>query len=117
MFVQHLECRLIIHNCMENVMNINLQTVRFKAGNELQRAVNEKVVKLFRQNKRILHADITLYHEASSNPKNKFCKIEVVIPGKTFFAKKSAGSFEQSVSDVIDALLKRCSEKGVKTTW
>lgn len=97
-------------------MNINLQTVHFKAGNELQKTVNEKVAKLFRQNKRILHADITLYHEASGNPKNKFCEIEVAVPGKTIFAKKNADNFEQSVSDVIDALLKRCADKGVKTT-
>lgn len=86
-------------------MTINIQSVHFKASEDLQNYVHEKVGKLFDHNDKIIRADVTL-SEDGSGPANQFCEIRLVVPGHDHFAKKGAATYEKAVHDTVDTLLK-----------
>jgi len=85
---------------------IVLQSVQFKASVQLEEFVNEKVSKLFEQDKSIIRADVTLFEGASGNPKNQFCEIEISVAGQNHFVKKNNESYEESVLDAVKTLQK-----------
>ncbi|TNE64841.1 MAG: 30S ribosomal protein S30 [Bacteroidetes bacterium] len=86
-------------------MNINIQSVHFKASDKLHNHVFDKVQKLFDHNEKIIRADVTLFEEGNGQP-TQFCEIKLVIPGIDHIAKKGAATYEQAVSDTVDTLQK-----------
>ncbi len=87
-------------------MNINLQSVHFKASAELEAFVQEKIGKLFEQNSEIIRADVILSEGASGNPENKWCEVTLSIPGNNHVVKKNADMYEKSIADAVSALQK-----------
>ena len=87
-------------------MKIVIQSVHFKASPQLEDFVNKKAAKLFRQNDRIVRADVTLYKGANGNPRNEFCEIRLLVPGNDYFVKKNSSTYEESVPDAVQALQK-----------
>ncbi|MBK9336397.1 MAG: ribosome-associated translation inhibitor RaiA [Lewinellaceae bacterium] len=85
-------------------MNINIQSVHFKASDDLQAHVQEKVSKLFEHNDKIIRADVTLFEDGGA-PDNQYCEIRLIVPGHDHLAKKGAGTYEKAVHDTVDALL------------
>jgi len=85
---------------------ITLQSVRFKASEQLKKFVNEKVSKLFEQDESIIRADVALYEGESGNHENQFCTIQLIVPGENPVVKKNSGSYEKSVIDAVNALQK-----------
>ena len=94
--------------------NITFQSVHFELSRELEDFVNEKVAKLFEQDDSIIRADVILREEASSNPKNKLCEIQLSVPGENHFIKKNSESFEKSVLTAIAGLQKILRRKKTK---
>lgn len=86
-------------------MTINIQSVHFKASDELQDYVQEKVGKLFDHSDKIIRADVTL-SEDGGGPENQFCEIRLIIPGHDHIAKKGAATYEKAVHGTVDTLLK-----------
>lgn len=86
-------------------MQINLQTLKFDARQELKDYVNDKVGKLAQYDDKIIRADVTLSTN-SDNVENKVCEIRLVVPGNDDFVKKSATTFEEAIHSCVDILQK-----------
>ncbi len=94
-------------------MQINLQTLKFDARQELKEYVNEKVGKLAHFDDKIISADVTLSTNGD-NVENKICEIRLVVPGYDDFVKKNAATFEEAIHssvDVLQKILRRKKEK------
>jgi putative sigma-54 modulation protein len=87
-------------------MSIRIQSIDFKADQELIDFVNEKVGKLFTMTNDIIRADVALFLESKGNLENKSCRIQLIIPGYDHFVEKNASSFEAAVIECVDVLLK-----------
>jgi len=87
-------------------MKINLQTLKFKAKDELINFVNEKVGKLSRFDDKIISADVTLSLDGANIPENKICDIRLIVPGNDDFVKRNAATFEEAIQSCVDILQK-----------
>jgi putative sigma-54 modulation protein len=92
-------------------MNITFKSIHFKASEELENFVRDKVEKLFQQNERIIRADITLYEDAKGKLKSQFCEITLSLPGENLFTKKNDIKFEQATLAAVEALRKMMRRK------
>lgn len=94
-------------------MQINLQTLKFTAKQELKDFVNEKVGKLSLFDDKIIRADVTL---SSNNGivENKVCDIRLIVPGNDDFVTKSASTFEEAIHTCVDVLQKVLKRKKIK---
>lgn len=86
-------------------MNVNIQSIRFKASEKLQAHVDEKVRKLLDLNNRITRADVTLFEDGGA-PANQHCEIKLSVPGNEHIVKKGAPTYEKAVTDAVTALQK-----------
>jgi putative sigma-54 modulation protein len=86
-------------------MIINIQSVHFKASEDLQQHVQDKVRKLFDHNDKIIRADVKLFEEGNGVA-TQYCEIRLVIPGDDHIAKKGAATYEKAVLDTVDTLRK-----------
>ncbi len=84
-------------------MKINLQTLHFKASDDLKNLVEEKVSKLDRFNSSIISAEVILTDEGD-RLLNKTCDIRLIIPGNDDMVKKSAATFEEALSEAVNTL-------------
>jgi len=87
-------------------MKINLQSLHFKASDNLKEFVEEKVGRLSRYDDKIISADVTLFSDDGKNIDNKFCEIRLVVPGYDDFVKKNAASYEEATSEAVEVLQK-----------
>lgn len=87
-------------------MKVNLQSLHFKASEQLKEFINEKVGKLFHLNESIISAEVTLVANDIKIPNNKVCEIRLVVPGYDDFVKKEAASFEEAVLAAVETLQK-----------
>ena len=87
-------------------MKINLQSLHFKASDQLKNFVEEKVGKLSQLNEDILSAEVTLVANDIKIKNNKVCEIRLVVPGYDDFVKKDAESFEEAILDAVETLQK-----------
>ena len=85
-------------------MNIRIQSLHFKATEQLETFVQSKVDKLLRINDRIVTTDVTLKLEKSDKHENKVCEIRLTIPGHELFAERKCKSFEEATNEVVNAL-------------
>ena len=91
-------------------MKINLQSLHFKASDQLASFVEEKVSKLSRYDDTIISADVTLTLDGNSVD-NKICDIRLIVPGNDNFVKRNAETFEESIAGCVDTLQKILTEK------
>ena len=87
-------------------MKINLQSLHFKASDNLKELVEEKVGKLSRFDDKIISADVTLFSDDGKNIDNRVCEIRLVVPGYDDFVKRNAESFEEAIADAVETLQK-----------
>lgn len=92
-------------------MKINLQSLHFKASDQLKDFVDEKVAKLFRLNEQIISAEVTLIADDVKIATNKICEIRLVVPGYDDFVKREAASFEEAILNSVEALQKVLTRK------
>ena len=85
-------------------MNINLQSLKFKASEQLKEFVDEKVSKLIRFDEKIISADVTLTLNSANTPENKVCEIRLIVPGNDDFVSKTATTFEEAIQVCVDTL-------------
>ncbi len=95
-------------------MKINLQSLKFRAREELKNFVEGKVSKLSRYDDKIISAEVTLTLEEGKNPDNKICEIRLVVPGNDDFVKKNGTTFEEAIMSAVltlQTILQRKKEK------
>lgn len=92
-------------------MQITIQSVHFKASQQLEEFVQEKVEHLSRTNAQIISADVYLKLDNAETGENKVCEIKVLIPGKDLFAKRQCKTFEEATVEAVDALKDQLARK------
>ncbi|MGN6568767.1 MAG: HPF/RaiA family ribosome-associated protein [Flavipsychrobacter sp.] len=85
-------------------MEIIIQSPGFKASEQLEAYVREKLNKLDEHDSKIVRADVTLYLGPQSEPNNNYCEIRLEVPGADHFVKKNSATFEHSVIEAVEAL-------------
>jgi len=85
-------------------MKINVTSVHFDADKKLLDFINKRVVKLQQFDERILGAEIILKLENNMEQGNKIVEIRLEVPGNDLFARRQSKTFEEAVTEAIDAL-------------
>ncbi len=83
-------------------MDIIIQSLGFKAGENLENFTREKINSL--KHDKIVRANVTLYKGPDSNPENNYCEIRLEVPGNDPFVKKNGPYFETAISECINVL-------------
>jgi len=85
-------------------MQVNINSVHFKADKKLVAFINEKVEKLSNFYEGVIGSDVTLKLENSEFPDNKIAEIRLFIRGNDLYAKKQSKTFEEAADTAVDAL-------------
>lgn len=96
-------------------MDVIIQSLGFKAGEELESYIREKLDKL-KPNDHIIRANVTLFLGPDRATPNDYCEIRLEVPGNDLFVKESAADFEQAVDETVNKLqgiLRKQKEKQV----
>lgn len=88
-------------------MNINIQSVHFKADQSLEQFITKKVEKLGKHLDSIIGCDVTLKLESPEKPNNKIVDIRLKIKGNDLIASKQCNTFEEATDLAADALKKQ----------
>lgn len=88
-------------------MNVQINSVNFKADPKLEDFIEQKVNKLEQFYDGVLGSEVILRVDANEKPQNKISEIKLKIKGPDLFAKKQSDSFEQSTDNAVEALRKQ----------
>ncbi|MCB0806536.1 MAG: ribosome-associated translation inhibitor RaiA [Bacteroidales bacterium] len=91
-------------------MQVNINSVHFKADKKLTAFINEKVEKLSGMYEGVIGSDVILKLENTESPENKVAEIRLFIPGNDLYAKKQCKTFEEATDTAVDALKKQISK-------
>jgi ribosome hibernation promoting factor len=104
-------------NIKNQVMKVNIQSIDFKASEDLIVYAQKKVDRLFRYLDTIISCDINLKVDNADNRENKVADIRLVIPGNDLIASHRAHSFEAAISFAAEALERQIEKYKTKTTY
>lgn len=85
-------------------MNTIINTAKFTADEKLEQFINEKVSKLDRMIDRAIKCEVFLKIDKPESENNKIAEMRLYVPGNDLFVTKQADSFEQAVTECIDAM-------------
>ena len=94
-------------------MDVIIQSLGFKAGEELENYVREKLDKL-KPSDHIVRANVVLYLGPDRATPNTYCEIRLEVPGNDLFVKEHSAEFEQSVDaavNILQGMLRKQKEK------
>jgi len=94
-------------------MRVTIQSLGFKAGEELENYTREKCEKLT-PNDHIVAANVILFLGPDNAAREHFCEIRLEVPGNDPFVKESAGDFYTAVDVTINKLqgiIRKAKEK------
>ncbi len=97
-------------------MNVQIESLGFKADQKLLDFIDKKVAKLTKFHDGVVAADVKLRLEKEETNENKIAEIKLRVPQNDLFAKRNSSSFEEAVDDVVEALrrqLKKHKEKQI----
>lgn len=96
-------------------MKVNIQSLGFKAGPELEGYIHKKLEKLTPSD-RIVGANVVLFLGPDRATREHYCEIRLEVPGNDPFVKEHALDFYQAVDSTINKLqgiLRKTKEKQV----
>lgn len=85
-------------------MNTIINTAKFTADEKLEKFITDKVAKLDRMIDRAVKCEVFLKIDKPESENNKIAEIRLYVPGNDLFVTKQADSFEQAVTECVDAL-------------
>jgi putative sigma-54 modulation protein len=86
-------------------MNINIQSLKFKASSKLEEFITDKIERLTKHlPQEATNVDVVLKLEQDHQLGNKIVDVLLNIPGNDLFASKQAKTFEEACVDACDAL-------------
>lgn len=85
-------------------MKWDIQTVGFKATDELVQYAKQKTEGLFKFNDQIVGAEVYLKLVQDDKGSNKKADIKLNIPGNDIYADSQTESFEKSINDSTEKL-------------
>ena len=86
------------------IMNVQIQAVKFDADKKLLDFIEAKMAKLDRFIERTTGAEVILKLDKDNEKGNKVATIRIEVPGDDLVAEARSRSFEESVDNAIDAL-------------
>ena len=95
-------------------MEIKLKTLKFDADQKLVAYVEKKVSRLDKFFKGATDtAEVTL--SLLQEPDNKQAKIQIHVPGDDLIIERKSSTFEQAITDCVDAMKEKLTRKKEKT--
>ena len=97
-------------------MEIQIQSIHFKADQKLIDFINEKVGKLPQYFEGIITCEIFLRLDKADNSANKVAEIKVHVPGNEIYVKRQCKTFEEAIDISIEVLarqIKKYKEKSM----
>ena len=88
-------------------MEINIESLHFDASKQLIEFINKKVSKLSQYVDDSVAAEVTLRLVNSEEGTNKEASIKLLVPDVDLFASKQTDTFEESIVDATDAIIKQ----------
>jgi len=85
-------------------MKVQIHSIHFDADKALLAFIDSKLHKLETFNDTLISSDVFLRIEKNNEKENKLVEIKIHMPGKSFFAKRNATSFEAATDVVVEAL-------------
>ncbi len=95
-------------------MTINIHSIHFHINNKLQEFIQKKIRKLLKLDKKIISTDVFLQISKAPSYSNKIAKIKLQYPGAEFFAKRQSDTFQESTTQVLQALRKQILKNKAK---
>ncbi len=91
-------------------MNVNINSVHFKADQKLLDFISERVDKLSGIYNGVIGSDVILKLENTESPENKIAEIRLFIKGNDLYAKKQSKTFEEATDSAIEALKRQLTK-------
>lgn len=88
-------------------MEIQIQSIHFKADRKLIGFINEKVSKLNQYFEGIISSEIFLRIDKAGDSANKVAEIKINVPGSDLYVKRRCKTFEEAVDTCVEALSKQ----------
>jgi len=85
-------------------MQININSVRFKADKQLESFITEKLQKVGKFHENVIGSDVTLKLENTEKPENKVAEIRLKVRGNNLISSKQCKTFEEATDLAIEAL-------------
>ena len=85
-------------------MQININSVHFKADSRLEDFIREKIQKVAKFHDGIIGSDVVLKVENTDKPENKVVEIRLKVRGNDLISSKQSKTFEGATDLAIDAL-------------
>lgn len=85
-------------------MKVHTQSVNFTADRKLVNFIQKRMDKLDSFYDRVIHSDVYLKVENTSEKENKIVEVKVHVPGDEFVVKKQCKSFEEAVDNAASSL-------------
>jgi putative sigma-54 modulation protein len=85
-------------------MNVNIQSIRFKADQKLIDYIEKKYTKLDKYFDRIVDLDVKLRLEKTGQVQDKIVEFVLKVPGDILLATASDKAFEPAVDEAWDTL-------------
>ncbi len=95
-------------------MNVNINSVHFKADQKLEVFITNKIEKLTKKHPYVIGAEVLLKLDNTDSPENKISEIKLLIKGNDIYASKQSKTFEEATDNVIDALKKQLEKYKTK---
>ncbi len=93
-------------------MEIRVQTLKFDADQKLLDYVDKKVGKIARFDDNITDVEVVL--SLMEKPENKVVKLQVSVPSDKLVVEKNAKTFEEAVTEAVDAMKERLTRNKEK---
>ena len=88
-------------------MQININSVRFKADKQLENFITDKLQKVGKFHENVIGSDVVLKLENTDKPENKIAEIRLKIRGNELISTKQCKTFEEATDSAIEALQKQ----------
>ena len=96
-------------------MQVNINSVHFKADSRLEDFIREKVQKVAKFHDGIIGGDVTLKVVNTDKPENKLVEIRLKIKGNDLISSKQCKTFEEA-TDLATVALKNQAKKTKKSS-
>ena len=91
-------------------MNVNINSVHFKADRKLLAFIEQKIDKLSVFYDGILGSDVSLKLANQADKENKIAEIRLIVRGYDLYAKKQCDTFEEATDQAVEALRKQLTK-------
>jgi putative sigma-54 modulation protein len=88
-------------------MEIQIQSIHFKADRKLIGFINDKVNKLNQYFEGIISSEIFLRLDKADSTENKVAEIKINVPGNDLYVKRQCKTFEEAIDAGVEALTRQ----------